>query len=74
MVPLYQLPPQLAAQARSPASDPLNPLFRDVGDNYLKEGASALTPMWRTVLSGRHRRLNAGRKKARRASARLMVR
>lgn len=36
VVPLYQLPPQLAAQARGPASDPLNPLFRDVGDNYLK--------------------------------------
>lgn len=36
VVPLYQLPPQLAAQARGPASDPLNPLLRDVGYNYLK--------------------------------------
>ncbi|MDQ9414978.1 isopenicillin N synthase family oxygenase, partial [Serratia marcescens] len=35
-VPLYQLPPPLAAQARGPASDPLNPLLRDVGYNYLK--------------------------------------
>ncbi len=31
VVPLYQLPPPLAAQARGPASDPLNPLLRDVG-------------------------------------------
>ncbi|MDQ7770408.1 isopenicillin N synthase family oxygenase, partial [Serratia nevei] len=36
VVPLYQLPPLLAAQARGPASDPLNPLLRDVGYNYLK--------------------------------------
>jgi len=36
VVPLYQLPPPLAAQARGPASDPLNPLLRDVGYNYLK--------------------------------------
>ncbi len=36
VVPLYQLPPELAAQARGPASDPLNPLLRDVGWNYLK--------------------------------------
>lgn len=35
-MPLYQLPPPLAAQARGPASDPLNPLLRDVGYNYLK--------------------------------------
>ncbi len=36
VVPLYQLSPELAAQARGPASDPLNPLLRDVGWNYLK--------------------------------------
>ncbi|TCL05987.1 isopenicillin N synthase family dioxygenase [Sodalis ligni] len=36
VVPVYQLPPELAAQARGPASDPLNPLLRDVGWNYLK--------------------------------------
>lgn len=36
VVPLYQLPASLAAQARGPASDPQNPLFRDVGFNYLK--------------------------------------
>lgn len=36
VVPLYQLPAQLAAEARGPASDPHNPLFRDVGFNYLK--------------------------------------
>ena len=36
VVPLYQLPPPLTAQARGPASDPLNLLLRDVGYNYLK--------------------------------------
>jgi isopenicillin N synthase-like dioxygenase len=36
VVPLYPLPAALAAQARGPASDPLNPLLRDVGWNYLK--------------------------------------
>ncbi len=35
-VPLLSLPPPLAAQARGPASDPDNPLFHDVGPNYLK--------------------------------------
>jgi isopenicillin N synthase-like dioxygenase len=35
-VPLLQLPPALAAQAHGPESDPYNPLFRDVGQNYLK--------------------------------------
>ena len=35
-VPLLQLPAKLAAQARGPESDPNNPLFRDVGQNYLK--------------------------------------
>ena len=35
-VPLYQLPPQLAAEARGPTSDPSNPLLREVGWNYLK--------------------------------------
>lgn len=36
VVPVYQLPPQLAALAQGPASDPLNPLLREVGWNYLK--------------------------------------
>lgn len=36
VVPLYQLPAELAAQALGPQSDPLNPLLRDVGWNYLK--------------------------------------
>jgi isopenicillin N synthase-like dioxygenase len=35
-VPLLDLPPALAAEARGPASDPQNPLFHDVGPNYLK--------------------------------------
>ena len=35
-VPLLDPPPDLAAEARGPASDPDNPLFRDVGRNYLK--------------------------------------
>ena len=35
-VPLLQLPPELAAQARGPERDPTNPLFREVGQNYLK--------------------------------------
>jgi isopenicillin N synthase-like dioxygenase len=35
-VPLLQLPPALAAHARGPERDPLNPLFREVGLNYLK--------------------------------------
>jgi isopenicillin N synthase-like dioxygenase len=35
-VPLLHLPPELAAQARGPESDPQNPLFRSVGQNYLK--------------------------------------
>ncbi|WP_413704777.1 isopenicillin N synthase family dioxygenase [Pseudomonas sp. Pseusp16] len=36
VVPLYPLPPELLREARGPASDPDNPLFRDVGWNYLK--------------------------------------
>lgn len=36
VVPLYPLPSALLREARGPASDPLNPLFRDVGWNYLK--------------------------------------
>ncbi|HHH0918705.1 TPA: isopenicillin N synthase family dioxygenase [Yersinia enterocolitica] len=36
VVPLYPLTAELAAEARGPASDPDNPLFRDVGLNYLK--------------------------------------
>ncbi len=35
-VPLLDLPPALAAQAPGAASDPDNPLFREVGRNYLK--------------------------------------
>jgi isopenicillin N synthase-like dioxygenase len=35
-VPLLPLPPALAAQARGPERDPNNPLFREVGQNYLK--------------------------------------
>lgn len=35
-VPLLDLPPHLAAQARGPQSDPANPLFYAVGDNVLK--------------------------------------
>lgn len=35
-VPLYTLPPHLAEEARGLESDPLNPLLRDVGWNYLK--------------------------------------
>lgn len=35
-VPLLSLPPALAAEAHGPASDPDNPLFHDVGPNYLK--------------------------------------
>ncbi len=36
VVPLYPLPTALLREARGPASDPDNPLFRDVGWNYLK--------------------------------------
>ena len=35
-VPLLDLPPTLAAQARGPERDPNNPLIRQVGENYLK--------------------------------------
>jgi isopenicillin N synthase-like dioxygenase len=35
-IPLFDLPPELAGEARGPASDPRNPLFRDVGLNVLK--------------------------------------
>lgn len=35
-IPLVDLPPHLSALARGPASDPLNPLFFEVGRNYLK--------------------------------------
>ncbi|MFS2225952.1 isopenicillin N synthase family dioxygenase [Pantoea sp. B65] len=36
VVPVYQLPESLARLAQGPASDPLNPLLREVGWNYLK--------------------------------------
>jgi isopenicillin N synthase-like dioxygenase len=35
-VPLLHLPPTLATQARGPEHDPQNPLFREVGLNYMK--------------------------------------
>lgn len=35
-VPLLRLPAALAAHARGPERDPNNPLFREVGQNYLK--------------------------------------
>jgi isopenicillin N synthase-like dioxygenase len=35
-VPLLDLPDHLAIEAKGPASDPQNPLFRSVGQNYLK--------------------------------------
>lgn len=35
-VPLLDLPPDLTAEAEGPTADPLNPLFRQVGENYLK--------------------------------------
>jgi isopenicillin N synthase-like dioxygenase len=35
-IPLLDLPPALAAEAKGPARDPDNPLFYDVGKNYLK--------------------------------------
>jgi len=35
-VPLLDLPPHLAAEATGPTADPDNPLFRNVGENYLK--------------------------------------
>lgn len=35
-IPLLELPEELAGEARGPASDPENPLFRNVGTNVLK--------------------------------------
>jgi isopenicillin N synthase-like dioxygenase len=35
-VPLLALPPHLATEARGVTQDPLNPLFREAGRNYLK--------------------------------------
>ena len=35
-VPVLTLAPELASQARGLTQDPLNPLFREVGKNYLK--------------------------------------
>jgi isopenicillin N synthase-like dioxygenase len=35
-VPVLDLPPALAAKAGGVTQDPLNPLFRDIGRNYLK--------------------------------------
>src|SRR5580698_299806 len=35
-VPLLHLPTELPVQARGPESDPNNPMFRSVGQNYLK--------------------------------------
>jgi len=36
VIPIFQLPESIAHLAQGPASDPLNPLLRDVGWNYLK--------------------------------------
>jgi isopenicillin N synthase-like dioxygenase len=36
IVPLLQLPPALVRHARGPERDPENPMFREVGLNYLK--------------------------------------
>ena len=36
VVPVYPLPEALAREARGPATDPHNPLLREVGWNYLK--------------------------------------
>ena len=36
VVPVLTLSPELAAEARGVAQDPQNPLFREVGKNYLK--------------------------------------
>jgi isopenicillin N synthase-like dioxygenase len=36
VAPVLSLPPQLAAEATGPASDPQNPLFHEIGKNYLK--------------------------------------
>lgn len=36
VVPVYQLPAELAEEANGPESDPDNPLLREVGWNYLK--------------------------------------
>jgi isopenicillin N synthase-like dioxygenase len=35
-VPVLELPPHLAAEARGVTQDPMNPLFKEVGRNYLK--------------------------------------
>ncbi len=36
VVPLLTLPPEFAAEAKGITQDPMNPLFREVGKNYLK--------------------------------------
>lgn len=36
IVPVLELPPELAAQSAGVTADPQNPLFREVGRNYLK--------------------------------------
>ncbi|SHE80214.1 Isopenicillin N synthase [Kaistia soli DSM 19436] len=36
VIPLLQLTPAFAAEALGPAADPDNPLFREIGRNYLK--------------------------------------
>jgi isopenicillin N synthase-like dioxygenase len=35
-VPVLDLPPELATRTRGLTQDPFNPLFREVGKNYLK--------------------------------------
>jgi isopenicillin N synthase-like dioxygenase len=51
-VPLLSLPSELAAQARGVTQDRHNPLFREVGRNYLKAGcAPILTSRGATTLT-----------------------
>jgi isopenicillin N synthase-like dioxygenase len=45
-VPLLHLPAAFAAEAKGPASDPENPLFRSVRQNYLK-----VPRMWRSGIT-----------------------
>ena len=35
-MPVFRLPPDLAAEARGPERDPRNPLYHNVGENALK--------------------------------------
>ena len=35
-MPLLNLPPELTAAGRGVTQDPLNPMFREIGKNFLK--------------------------------------